>query len=60
MRTVGLSKKLVPALVGIVVGFLVCVLVDKETGLSILLTAVGALGLGYAAPADAQTPDRPR
>ena len=50
MTTIGLSPKLYPAILAIVTGLVLVLLDEKTTGLSILLTGVGALGFGYVAP----------
>lgn len=50
MATIGLSPKLIPAVLAVLVGFGLLVLGEHDTGLAVLLTGVGALGLGYAAP----------
>ena len=50
MSTIGLSPKLFPAVLAIVVGVVLLVLHERDTGLAVLLTGVGGLGLGYAAP----------
>lgn len=52
MRTLGLSKKLQPVVLGLVVGVVLYLLGEQTTGLAVLLTCVSALGLGAAAPAD--------
>jgi hypothetical protein len=48
--TIGLSPKLIPACLAILVGFALILIDQDTTGLSVLLTGIGALGLGYAAP----------
>ena len=51
MKTVGLSPKLFPAVIAIIVGAVLMATGDHDTGLAVLLTGVGGLGLGYVAPA---------
>ena len=53
MKTVGLSKKLYPSVLAIASGIIVAAFIDKPVGLSVLLTGIASLGVGYAAPADA-------
>ena len=45
-----LSPKLFPAVLSILVGAGLVVIGERDTGLAVLLTGVGGLGLGYAAP----------
>lgn len=51
--TIGLSPKLIPSVIGIAVGIIVALFVDKAVGLGILGTAVASLSAGYVAPAGA-------
>lgn len=50
MSTIGLSPKLFPAVLAILVGIVLVIVHERDTGLAVLLTGVGGLGLGYAAP----------
>jgi uncharacterized membrane protein len=45
-----LSPKLFPAVLSILVGGALIVIGEHDTGLAVLLTGVGGLGLSYAAP----------
>jgi len=52
MRTVGISPKvLAPALLTLAAGVFLYLTGEHDTGLSLILAAVGAGGVGYAAPA---------
>lgn len=57
MRTIGLSPKLYPAVLAVLVG-LVLTLVGNDIGVGILLTGISSLGLGVAAPPGDVVPKR--
>lgn len=57
VRTLGLSNKLIPAVVALLAGFLLMVLGEHQVGLGVVLAALGTLGFGYGMPADRQTRD---
>lgn len=50
MKTIGLSPKLIPACIACVLGLVLYLIGEHTVGLSVLLTGVGALGLGVWAP----------
>lgn len=49
--TIGLSPKLIPSIIVVVLGVLVALLVDRTVGLTAIVGGLGTLGAGYAAPA---------
>lgn len=50
MQTIGLSPKLIPAVIAILVGGILIAVGERDTGLAVLLTGLGGLGLGYRLP----------
>jgi hypothetical protein len=48
--TIGLSPKLYPAILALIVGVILLALGERETGLAVIGTALASLGLGYVAP----------
>lgn len=44
------AKSLVPLGAGLVVGFALILLGERETGIAVLLAALGASGLAFAVP----------
>lgn len=50
MHTIGLSPKLIPSVIGLIVGLVLVIVGERDVGLAIIGTSTGTLGLGYAAP----------
>lgn len=61
MRTIGLSPKLYPPIIGVAVGaILVFLLADDSIGTGVILTSFASLGLGVALPPGTVVPDVPK
>ncbi|UTI65594.1 hypothetical protein NBH00_05135 [Paraconexibacter antarcticus] len=55
VRTVGLSNKLYGAIVALIAGFVLLLAGERSTGLTVIVGALGTLGIGVGMPADRQT-----